>query len=249
MKMKMPGGVGQGGQALQAALAKQMEASQAAQKKAEENKAAATGSTEQPQQNTPVQGQPQAGQKVPIDPKNIPPHIMRQLQMQHANRNRPPPPTWFIGDDRHRSITIYPIYINSLKTVAGGRRVPKEFCVPRPHVREMFLVLKHAGFQCIMVPKCHPRDTFKGDPNNLGRLHILFKNQDGTPVNPEVAKTKTELLKYIGGKIPLLKTRQPGHQEMPDDDELTNNNAPAKPQQATPAKSNAKSKNKRKKRR
>merc|ERR1711937_237799 len=117
------------------------------------------------------------------------------------------------------------------------------------HVREMLMVVQHAGFQAVMIPKCHPRETFKGDPNNLGRLHILFKNQDGTPVKPEVAKTKMELLKYIGSKIPNLKTRQPGHQEIPDVDELSNNNTAAKSQQTAPAKSNAKSKNKRKKRR
>ena len=96
MKMKVPGGMPgmpAGSPALQAALKKQMEASQAAEKKAEENKAAATGSTEQ---SAPVTAsanqQPQMQIKTKdgktIDPKDLPPHVLRQIQMQHAARNR-----------------------------------------------------------------------------------------------------------------------------------------------------------------
>lgn len=126
---------------------------------------------------------------------------------QSRPRGRPAPPTWFKGDDRHQSITIYPIYINKEKTVAGGRRIPKDIAVTRPHIQEMFLVLQHAGFKTIGLQKMHPRDTFKGDPCNFGRLHILFKNKDGTPIQPDIAKTKNDLLKYIAEKIPQLKSR------------------------------------------
>lgn len=250
MKMKVPNMAG-GGQALQAAMARQMAAQQEAQQKVEDAKTAATGSTDcctstgctSAQVSQPVQQQK-------VNPQNIPPHVLAEMRRRQMQRQ--PPPSWYNGDERHRSIVLYPIYINSFKTVAGGRRVPKEFCVPRPHVREMFMILKDVGYECVMVPKCHPRDNFKGDPNNLGRIHILFKNQEGEPLKPEIAKNKVELLKYVGGKIPLLKSRQPGYQpedEQPKQsqpDQNQNKSASAAPQQQ---KSSAKGKGKRKKRR
>ena len=140
-------------------------------------------------------------------------------QSQPVQRQRPPPPSWFKGDDRNLSITLYTIYINKEKTVAGGRRVPTDIAIPRPHIREMFAVLQHAGFKVIMVNKMHPRDTFKGDVCNVGRLHILFKNPDGTPIKPDIAKNKNELLRYICSMIPKLKSRAQFHHQ-PNVEEL-----------------------------
>ena len=78
----------------------------------------------------------------PEDPENQIQQIQQQGQQQPVRRQRPPPPPWFKGDDRHLSITLYPIYINKGKTVAGGRRVPQEIAIPRPHIQEMFVVLQ-----------------------------------------------------------------------------------------------------------
>lgn len=155
----------------------------------------------------------------PEDPENQIQQIQQQGQQQPVRRQRPPPPPWFKGDDRHLSITLYPIYINKGKTVAGGRRVPQEIAIPRPHIQEMFVVLQHAQFKVIMVHKMHPRDTFKGDVCNVGRLHILFKNEDGTPIKPDIAKNKNELLRYICKMVPKLKSRAQ-HSAQPQIEEL-----------------------------
>jgi signal recognition particle subunit SEC65 len=157
----------------------------------------------------------------PDAPENQIQQVQHQGQPQQpVRRQRPPPPPWFKGDDRHLSITLYPIYINKHKTVAGGRRVPQDIAVPRPHIQEMFVVLQHAQFKVIMVHKMHPRDTFKGDVCNVGRLHILFKNEDGTPIKPDIAKNKNELLRYICKMVPKLKSRAQNQGQNPQIEEL-----------------------------
>lgn len=211
MKMKVPGmgGPGMNASALQAALARHMEQAQAAERADSERTQAATIN---PQAQAQPQPQPAAGPGPSSQPvrAGVPPG-----HPQH--RQQPQLPKWFTDkEQRHKTISIYPIYINAEKTVAGGRRVPKEIAVFRPVLKEMFLVLNSAGFDCIGVPKCHPRDTFKAHPSNVGRLYILFKDEEGNPLKPEIAKNKVEVLRYLCKMIPQLKVRnQPSyHQEM-----------------------------------
>jgi len=117
-------------------------------------------------------------------------------------------PSWFNGDQRFRSMVVYPIYINADKSVAEGRRVPKSSAVSRPKSQEILDILTHAGYKCVLLKdKLHPKDTYKSDPCNWGRIHVEFKNADKSPILPEIAKTKSELLRYVGEKIPLLKAR------------------------------------------
>lgn len=192
VKMAMPGGLGgRGGMnpsALQAALARQMQQAQAAQVAEQQRTAAAQLAPGQP-----IPGSSQQPTSAPVHQHQAP----RQMQI----------PSWVNGEDRHRSISIYPIYINKAKSTKGGRRVPKEMAIDRPHLKEMFLVLQNAGFNCLGVPKVHPRDTFKADPSNMGRLYIEFKDSDGNPLKPDIAKNKMELLKYLCKMIPQLKSR------------------------------------------
>jgi len=118
-------------------------------------------------------------------------------------------PSWFNGDQRYRSMVVYPIYINSEKSVAEGRRVPKKYSVYKPKSQEILDILTHAGYKCVLLKhKLHPKDTYKSDPCNWGRIHVEFKNADRTPLLPEIAKTKSDLLRYIGEKIPLLVSRK-----------------------------------------
>ena len=79
----------------------------------------------------------------------------------------------------------------------------------------------------------HPRDTFKGDVCNVGRLHILFKNEDGTPIKPDIAKNKNELLRYICKMVPKLKSRAQ-HSAQPQIEELEQAQQPDSPQTGQP---------------
>lgn len=48
----------------------------------------------------------------------------------------------------NRWICIYPLYINSKKTLAEGRRIKKEKGVENPTSQEIFDILQHAGLNC-----------------------------------------------------------------------------------------------------
>jgi hypothetical protein len=41
------------------------------------------------------------------------------------------------ADVKRKWVTVYPVYINSVKTVADGRRLPKAACVHNPTLREL----------------------------------------------------------------------------------------------------------------
>ena len=205
VKMRMPGMANAG--ALQAALKRQMEQAQAAQvaetQRTQEasiplNNPAATGAAPQ----AVPQGVPQ--QAAQIRPQA--PHPQAQARRVQQL------PSWFNGDDRSRSICIYPIYINAEKTVAGGRRVPKEMAVMRPILKEMYMVLNACGFECIGVGSlCILKIICLSFGKPIGSMDcneaqptLLSESQNSTPETPSrrilritadytsFSKTKTE---------------------------------------------------------
>lgn len=82
-----------------------------------------------------------------------------------------------------RWICIYPSYIDSRKTRAEGRRVPKNKAVDRPSVKEICDVLLAAQFKVGVERKFYPRDGSKED-ENCGRVRVQLRNEDGSLVNP-----------------------------------------------------------------
>merc|ERR1712071_36965 len=95
------------------------------------------------------------------------------------------------------------------KSVAQGRRVPKSLAVSRPKSQEILDILTYTGYKCVLLKdKLHPKDNYKSDPCNWGRVHLEFKGEDGEPIlQAHIAKTKAQLLRFIGSKVPLLKSR------------------------------------------
>ncbi|KAF9764704.1 Signal recognition particle SEC65 subunit [Nosema granulosis] len=64
--------------------------------------------------------------------------------------------------------TLYPVYIDSSKTQAEGRKYSKSLCIEKPNFLELQWALKHLDIECIEEPtKRHPRDYF-----NFGRFKI-----------------------------------------------------------------------------
>ncbi|XP_065307467.1 signal recognition particle 19 kDa protein isoform X2 [Dermacentor albipictus] len=84
--------------------------------------------------------------------------------------------------DRERWVCIYPAYINSKKTIAEGRRLPKS------------------------KNKLYPREQNKDSLLYRGRIRVQLKNDDSTPCNPEYP-TRKALMHHICDMIPRLKTR------------------------------------------
>lgn len=53
--------------------------------------------------------------------------------------------------------------------------------------------------------KIYPRERSK-ELINRGRIRLQIKNEDGTPINPDLA-TRMQVLKYVASTIPQLKAR------------------------------------------
>lgn len=60
-----------------------------------------------------------------------------------------------------RWICIYPAYINSKKTLAQGRKLPKESCVENPTHQEIRDVLITTGLKVGVENKLYPREQSK----------------------------------------------------------------------------------------
>lgn len=112
--------------------------------------------------------------------------------------------------DEKRWIVIYPTYLDSKKSLQQGRKIPKELAVENPTAAEIMDVLTATGLNPVLERgKLHPREQDR-EPEKLGRVRVMLKNDDGTPKNSEYP-TRTALYKYVASMIPKLKTRQPGY--------------------------------------
>ncbi|XP_043235924.1 signal recognition particle 19 kDa protein-like [Amphibalanus amphitrite] len=108
--------------------------------------------------------------------------------------------------DKERWICIYPSYINNQKTLAQGRRIPKEKAVENPNYEEIRDVLSSAGLQVGVENKLYPRENSK-ELLFRGRIRVQLKQDNGKPVKPEFP-SRDSLLLYLAENIPKLKSRQ-----------------------------------------
>ncbi|XP_061528682.1 signal recognition particle 19 kDa protein isoform X2 [Phycodurus eques] len=83
--------------------------------------------------------------------------------------------------DKERFICVYPVYINSKKTLAEGRRIPAE------------------------KNKMHPRE-WNRDVLFKGRVRVQLKQEDGTLCHNKFSSRKDVML-YVSEMIPKLKSR------------------------------------------
>jgi signal recognition particle subunit SRP19 len=86
-------------------------------------------------------------------------------------------------------ICIYPAYINSKKTLAEGRRIPKEKAVDNPTHQEIRDVLVAAGLKVGVENKIYSRERSK-EMLYRGRIRVQLKNDDGSPVNNDFQTRK-----------------------------------------------------------
>ncbi|WJX24631.1 signal recognition particle 19kDa [Trifolium repens] len=88
-------------------------------------------------------------------------------------------------------IILYPIYMNSRKTVAEGRRISLSNACENPTCVEIgdccsFLKLPFA----IEIDKAYPRDFMQ-----RGRVRVLLKRDDGTLCNSSISSRKQLMLR------------------------------------------------------
>lgn len=93
--------------------------------------------------------------------------------------------------DTSRWVVIYPIYINSKKTLAEGRRISAEKACENPNVVEIGDCCQYLRLPCaIELDKAYSRDFMQ-----RGRVRVQLKREDGTIVNPAIPTRKALLLK------------------------------------------------------
>ncbi|XP_078442670.1 signal recognition particle 19 kDa protein, putative / SRP19 [Wolffia australiana] len=107
-----------------------------------------------------------------------------------------------------RWIVLYPVYINSKKTLADGRRIGVSKACENPTCAEIgdccsYLKLPFA----IEVDKAYPRDFLQ-----RGRVRVLLKKEDGTLVNPEISSRK-QLMIRVAELVPKHHGRTTKKQE------------------------------------
>ncbi|XP_029365557.1 signal recognition particle 19 kDa protein isoform X1 [Echeneis naucrates] len=107
--------------------------------------------------------------------------------------------------DKERFICLYPVYINSKKTLAEGRRIPSEKAVENPSCTEIRDVLTAAGMNVYMENKMHPRE-WNRDVQFRGRVRVQLKQEDGKLCQEKFSSRKAVMI-YVAEMIPKLKTR------------------------------------------
>ena len=103
-------------------------------------------------------------------------------------------------------ISIYPCYINAVRKLEEGRRLPKAQCCPNPHIQQMAMVCRmmEPKLQAIMeVAPMHPRDFF-----SRGRLRVKLKNDDGTFANPAFTSKKA-VMQHLAQHAMKIRLQRP----------------------------------------
>ncbi|XP_066256810.1 signal recognition particle 19 kDa protein [Euwallacea similis] len=126
-----------------------------------------------------------------------------------ASHSATPPVLQWSPDKKHsereRWICIYPAYLNSQKSRAQGRRIPKSRCVDNPTYQEIRDVLTAAGLNARVENKQYSREASK-ELLFRGCIRVQLKNDDGSLCNSNFA-SRDSLMFHLGDMIPKLKTR------------------------------------------
>ncbi|KAG5223372.1 signal recognition particle protein [Salix suchowensis] len=98
-------------------------------------------------------------------------------------------------------VVVYPVYINSKKTIAEGRRISVEKGCENPTCIEIGDCCSHLKLPfAIEIDKAYPRDFMQ-----VGRVRVLLKREDGSLCNPAIPSRK-QLMLHVAELVP----RHPG---------------------------------------
>ncbi|EEF33598.1 signal recognition particle 19 kDa protein isoform X1 [Ricinus communis] len=98
-------------------------------------------------------------------------------------------------------VVLYPVYINSKKTIAQGRRICTSKACENPTCVEIGDCCSHLKLPfAIEIDKAYPRDFMQ-----IGRVRVLLKRGDGTLYNPAIP-TRKQLMLHVAELVP----RHPG---------------------------------------
>ncbi|CAN6930171.1 unnamed protein product [Brassica oleracea var. botrytis] len=94
-------------------------------------------------------------------------------------------------------VVMYPVYINSKKTVAEGRMISLSKACENPNCIEISDCCKHLKLpSAVEIDKAYPRDFMQ-----VGRVGVQLKREDGTFLNPAITSRK-QLMQKIAELVP-----------------------------------------------
>ncbi|KAF7851456.1 hypothetical protein BT93_L3883 [Corymbia citriodora subsp. variegata] len=84
--------------------------------------------------------------------------------------------------DVKKWVILYPVYINSKKTIAEGRRICAAKACENPTCAEIADCCSYLKLNSVIEnDKAYPRDFMQ-----RGRVRVLLKREDGTLCNPAI---------------------------------------------------------------
>ncbi|KAJ0092743.1 hypothetical protein Patl1_24780 [Pistacia atlantica] len=103
--------------------------------------------------------------------------------------------------DIKKWVVIYPVYLNSKKTIAEGRRISVSKACENPNCVEIGDCCNHLKIPyAIEIDKAYPRDFMQ-----RGRVRVKLRREDGTFYNPAISSRK-QLMLHVAELVP----RHPG---------------------------------------
>ncbi|KAH7658042.1 Signal recognition particle SRP19 subunit protein [Dioscorea alata] len=88
-------------------------------------------------------------------------------------------------------VVLYPVYINSKKTIAEGRRISAAKACENPTCLEIVDCCNYLKIpSAIELDKAYPRDFMQ-----RGRVRVLLKQEDGSLYNPAIGTIHNAFLR------------------------------------------------------
>jgi len=100
---------------------------------------------------------------------------------------------------------LFPVFMDSRKTLADGRRIPKARAVEGPTAQEVAEACARLGLPAVLeINKAFPRD-----PTQYGRVRVCLKDATGALIVATIPNRRT-LMFSVAELIPKLPSRNAG---------------------------------------
>eukprot|EP00045_Choanoeca_perplexa_P001449 m.19730 g.19730 ORF g.19730 m.19730 type:complete len:170 (+) comp10949_c0_seq2:103-612(+) len=109
-------------------------------------------------------------------------------------------------ENQSRWIVLYPVYIDSNRTVKEGRRINKEKAVENPTNKEIYSVLLKLSQEEGAKIGFEPTKFYSRNRLLQGRFRIQLKNSDGSP-KVFMLPTRQAWFEYIATQIKAIPDR------------------------------------------
>ena len=136
--------------------------------------------------------------------------MVSRVELEHQKLDTQVQFSAFFNKELHNWIMIYPLYLNSKKSISKGRLIPLSCCVDNPTSKEIAKVLLTSGFHIMLEDKkVHPLEPSR-DCLHLGRVRVQFWKEgqhNRELIYPEYSNKRSFLI-FIAEQVSKLENRQ-----------------------------------------